>query len=238
MFPIKDSVRSEKWPVVTIILIGLNGLAFLYELSLGPHLQEFIKARALIPFRFTALIREGYFGVAFLQVLTSMFLHGGWFHLIGNMWFLWIFGDNVEDRMGHFRFIIFYLLCGIISSLVQIATAPQSMIPNVGASGAIAGALAAYMIFFPRSRVYTVIFLFFFIEIIQLPAFIFLGIWFLMQLVSGVGSLGAATVNQTGGIAWFAHIGGFAAGFILGPIMGYRSRKKRRRIYQDEYFPW
>jgi membrane associated rhomboid family serine protease len=144
-----------------------------------------------------------------MNIFTSMFIHGGFAHIIGNMWFLWIFGDNVESALGHVRYIIFYFVCGIAAALLQVMIDPSSSIPMVGASGAIAGVLGAYMIRYPRARVHVFVFIFIFITTIQIPAFYVLGFWFLMQLTSGLGTLGP---DATGGVAWFAHIGGFIAG--------------------------
>ena len=146
-----------------------------------------------------------------MTILTSMFMHGSWMHLIGNMWFLWVFGNNIEDSMGHMRFIIFYLLCGVLASLTHIVTDPGSAVPTVGASGAISGVMGAYMVLYPKVRVHTLIFLVFYIRVFLLPAWVLLAQWFVIQLVSGAGTLGA----EGGGVAFWAHIGGFVAGLAL-----------------------
>ena len=204
MIPLRDVIPSRTTPFVTITLIVLNVLIFLYQWILPPYVQkQFVMAFALIPADFT-----------WLTVFTSMFLHGGWSHILGNMLYLWIFGDNVEDRVGHGRFIVFYLLCGVAAALAQTAIDPQSQIPMVGASGAIAGVLGAYLIMFPHSRVLTLIPLFIIWEVVEIPAVIVLGLWFVIQLFSGVGSL--ATMDRSGGgVAFWAHIAGFVTGMAL-----------------------
>jgi membrane associated rhomboid family serine protease len=201
MFPLRDVIPSRTTPVVTVIIIALNVLAFLFEQSLGPRgLDEFIRAYGFVPAQF-----------AWVTILSSMFLHGSWFHLGGNMWSLWIFGDNVEDRLGHARYLGFYLLCGVLATLAHAWSNPASLVPTVGASGAIAGIMGAYFVLYPHSRVLTLIFIVFYVNIVEIPAVVFLGFWFLMQLVSGVGSL-AASSTEAGGIAFWAHVAGFAVG--------------------------
>jgi membrane associated rhomboid family serine protease len=205
MFPIGDDNTQERtFPVVTYVLIALNVLFFLVELSGG---DQFIKQWAFIPARFSAAPAS-----AAITILTSMFMHGGWMHLFGNMLFLWIFGDNVEDRFGHVQFLFFYLLVGLAATLAQFALAPHSTLPNVGASGAIAGVLGAYILMFPQSRVNVLLGR----QIVAMPAIIVLGMWIALQLFSGMGSI--AHTNETadaGGVAYMAHIGGFFAGFLL-----------------------
>ncbi len=201
MFPIGDDDSQRRTvPVVTFALIGLNVLFFLVELSGG---DQFIEQWAFIPARFS---RDHAAGVA--TIFTSMFMHGSWFHLFGNMLFLWIFGDNVEDRFGHLKFLIFYLLAGIAATFAQYAVNPESSVPNVGASGAIAGVLGAYILMFPQSRVNVLLGR----QIVAMPAFVVLGMWIALQLISGVGTIGNADV---GGVAYMAHIGGFAAGIAM-----------------------
>lgn len=205
MFPIGDDNTQERtFPVVTYVLIALNVLFFLVELSGG---DQFVKQWAFIPARFSAAPVS-----AAVTILTSMFMHGGWMHLFGNMLFLWIFGDNVEDRFGHGQFLFFYLLVGLAATLAQFALAPHSTLPNVGASGAIAGVLGAYILMFPQSRVNVLLGR----QIVAMPAIIVLGMWIALQLFSGMGSI--AHTNETtdsGGVAYMAHIGGFFAGFLL-----------------------
>ena len=217
MFPIRDTQPSYSRPVVTILIIVLNVLAFLYEFSLDDYSRNyFIANYGLIPDRFHIW-----------AVFTSMFLHGGWMHIIGNMWFLWIFGDNVEDVMGHGKYLIFYLLCGVAAGMTQVMFNPYSRLPMVGASGAIAGVMGAYLIKFPQSRIVTVVFIFIFLTRIEVPAVLMLLYWFFIQLFSGFGSIGYSQANQ-GGTAFFAHIGGFIAGMILVKLLGTREKYLRR----------
>jgi len=229
MIPLKDTIPSEKYPIVTLLLIMANISVFFYEISLGRYLPEFVKFAGVVPARFFAprlTVRQAPLG-RYFPIFTSLFLHGGWVHLLGNMLYLWIFADNVEDRLGHFRFPLFYLLCGFGASLAHIFANPTSSEPSIGASGAIAGVLGAYFVLYPNSRVITLVPVFFFLQIIELPAFIFLGVWFLMQFFNGVLTLGLPTA-QAGGIAWWAHIGGFASGIFLILLL---KGKKRRKIY-------
>jgi membrane associated rhomboid family serine protease len=193
-------------------LIALNCAVFLYQLSLGEQLTDFVYAYGLIPFRFLQMAPRD--PGELLTPLSAMFLHGGWAHLIGNMLYLHIFGDNIEDRLGHGRYLLFYLACGVLSFLAQVAVQPHSMVPNLGASGAIAGLLGAYFLLFPRARVLTLLPLLFFFPLVEIPAFFFLGIWFLIQFLSGASTIGR-TSALTGGVAWWAHIGGFLVGMLL-----------------------
>jgi membrane associated rhomboid family serine protease len=214
MFPISDVIPSRTVPVVTVGLILLNAAVFLYQQTLPEVLlQQFVATYALIP---------AWFSVPAL--FTSQFLHGGWLHVISNMLYLWIFGDNVEDRLGHGRFLVFYLGAGAVAAILQMLFDPFSNIPMVGASGAIAGVMGAYFVLYPYSRVLTVVFLVIFFDIIEIPAIFFLGVWFLLQLLSGVGSL-AFSNAAGGGIAFWAHIGGFIAGALIGLVL--RSRDNR-----------
>jgi len=202
MIPLRDIIPSRTVPVVTIGLIVANAFAFLFEISLPDRaLRGFLYAYGLVPAEFS-----------WTTVFTSMFLHSGWLHVIGNMWFLWIFGDNVEDRMGHGRYLVFYLLCGVAAALGQVVVDPESAKPMVGASGAIAGVMGAYIVLFPHSRILTLIPLFIFVQIVEVPALVFLGLWFAFQLFMGVGSVAAH--SQVGGVAVWAHVAGFAAGLI------------------------
>ena len=216
MFPISDVIPSRTPPVVTIGLIALNALAFLYELRLDDYqLQVVVQYYGVVPAAFS-----------WADVLTSMFLHGGWLHFLGNMLYLWIFGDNVEDRLGHGPYLLFYLGCGALAAVAQVFVHPTSLVPMVGASGAIAGVMGAYFVLYPHSRVLAVVFIVFFLDIIEIPAIFFLGVWFLMQLFSGVGSVVDAA---EGGVAFIAHIGGFVAGVITGFIV--RARDASREEY-------
>ena len=198
--------------MVTVGLIAINLLVFLHERALGPHLDLFVQAYGLVPARFVEWDGDPLAPARFLPLFTSMFWHGGWLHLLGNMLYLWIFGDNVEDKLGHARYLLFYLLGGLCAALLEIAVAPESLLPTIGASGAIAAVLGAYLISFPRSRVLTFIPIFFIPWFVEIPAVLYLAVWFALQLLSGVVSLGAP---QAPGTAFWAHVGGFAAGLLL-----------------------
>ena len=215
MLPIRDVIPSQTVPVATIGLIALNGLVFLHEFSLVAHspaaLDSFIEIYGFIPAAFTIP-----------TIFSSMFLHGSWMHLFGNMLSLWIFGDNVEDRLGHGRYVFFYLLCGVIATLAHFFSDPTSQIPTVGASGAIAGVMGAYFVLYPHSRVLMWVPIFFLFEV---PAVFFLGFWFLTQLLSGVSS-GLASSGQVGGVAFWAHVAGFAAGAVLVKVFARRERSQ------------
>jgi membrane associated rhomboid family serine protease len=205
MFPIgDDNSQRRSLPVVTLVLIALNILVFLVELNGG---QAFIQQWAFVPRRFA----DNPAGQA-QTVLTAMFMHGGWLHLFGNMLYLWIFGDNVEDELGHLQFLVFYLLCGIAATFAQFYFSTRSNVPNVGASGAIAGVLGAYILMFPSAKVNVLVAR----QVVALPAFVVLGMWIVLQLFSGVGSIAHTTETaDTGGIAYMAHAGGFVAGLAL-----------------------
>ena len=226
MFPLRDSIPSSRPPVVTVLLIAACAVAFVFELSLGSYLERFLRAYAFVPVR---LFQPAVFDVNLLfnirSGLLSMFLHGGWLHLIGNMWFLWIFGDNVEDVLGHVRYLLFYLGCGGAAALAQAVIAPDSQVPMVGASGAIAGVLGAYLVWFPWARVRTLLFLGIFFTVTELPALVFLVLWFVVQFFSGTLALAAAGA-AVGGVAFFAHIGGFLAGAILAFLL-----RRSRRVH-------
>lgn len=202
----------------------MNTAVFLYQASLGPAVTDFVYAYGVIPFRYLQIFPHD--PLEMLTPLTAMFLHGGWLHLLGNMLYLYIFGDNVEDMMGRGRYLLFYLLCGAVSFGSQILLQHNSMVPNVGASGAIAGVLGAYLLLFPRARVVTLLPLFLFFPVVEIPAFFFLGIWFLMQFFSGAATLGR-TDALSGGVAWWAHIGGFLAGMLLLRVFLPRNAAKR-----------
>ncbi len=234
MLPLTDHNPRRTFPFVTILIIVANVLMFLWELSLGPALQRDIMEIAFIPRRFWI---PGYTLANFETIFISMFLHGGFLHIAGNMLYLWIFGDNIEDRLGHFRYTIFYFLCGIIASLTHAFANPSSTMPAIGASGAIAGVLGAYILLFPRQRVTTVIPIFFFIIVREIPAVFLLGFWFVLQLFSGVGSIGVPSAQDRGGVAYFAHIGGFVAGMILIVVMG-GTRPRRPQPAAYDYDGW
>ena len=229
MIPLRDLNPTRTTPVVNYLIIALNVLVFLRELSFGPDLERELFNVAFIPARFWI---PGYLLPNLATIFISMFLHGGFLHIASNMLYLWIFGDNIEDQLGHGRYLFFYLACGFGATLSHAFFNPTSRVPAIGASGAIAGVLGAYLILFPRARVTTLIPIFIFITIRELPAIFILGFWFVLQLFSGVGSLSAAGQEQAGGVAYFAHIGGFVLGMILIAVM----RPRRRRpsaVYYD-----
>lgn len=218
MIPIRDANPSRTTPVVNYTIIGLNVVVFFFELGMGSSLDRMIYSLGVVPARITASVSSYSFDPGtYLTFISSMFLHGGWMHIIGNMVFLHVFGDNVEDRLGHGRYVVFYLLAGGTAAATQVVINPASGMPMVGASGAIAGVLGAYVLLYPRAKVLTLIPIFYFIQFIELPAIVFLGLWFLMQLMSGVLSLHIG--GDAGGVAWWAHIGGFTAGAILLPLL-------------------
>jgi len=217
MIPIRDTIPNQSRPFVTRTLILLNVLVFLYELTLPPEaLERFFYLFGIVPARFTDPAwanAAGYPVGGFWVLLTHQFLHGGWLHIISNMWVLWIFGKNVEDSMGHGRFGVFYLLCGVLAGLSQLLAQPHSRMPALGASGAIAGVLGAYFLLYPKAEVVVMVPLLFWPVFFQLPAVIYLGLWFVSQLFNGTLSLGAP--DQAGGIAFWVHVGGFVAGMLL-----------------------
>ena len=231
MFPIRDNIHSRSFPIVNWLLIIINGVVFFLEWSLSPdELTSFINAFALTP----ALVSLNN-PMSILPFFTHMFLHGSWVHIISNLWILFIFGDNVEDRMGSLKYLLFYLMGGIAAALVQFFLTSDPTLPMVGASGAIAVVMGAYLLFFPRARVHTFIPIFIFPWFIQVPAVIFLGLWFVTQLFSGVLTLAPETASVGGGVAWWAHIGGFAFGLIMAGLF---ANRKKSRTYADEYYPW
>lgn len=224
MIPLKDDIPSYSPPIVTVTLISINCLVFFLLLSLGEGYQLALVKWGTIPYEIThgvELTPQLSFSIP-LTLFSSMFLHGGFLHLAGNMLYLWIFGDNVEDQLGHFKFFIFYILCGLVASLLYILTTPNSQVPMVGASGAIAGVLGAYMIRFPKARILTLIFFGFFIRIVAIPALFVLGFWFILQLLYALPSIG----STSGGVAFFAHVGGFLAGIVLLKLFSALSRRE------------
>src|SRR5579864_5126687 len=217
MIPLRSSERHYTPSTVTLLLILLNVLVFVYELTLSRYgLNRFIASYGIVPDRFH-----------WSQLLTSMFIHGGFMHILGNMWFLWVFGKGIEDLLGHGRFLVFYLACGVAAGLIQMMVNYSSPIPTVGASGAIAGVMGGYLVKFPRARVVTLIFIFIFITTVDLPAFVLLLYWFAIQFFSGFGSIADSQSWQGGDVAYFAHIGGFLAGmgliFLIPTKQRYRS---------------
>jgi membrane associated rhomboid family serine protease len=241
MLPIRDTIRSNNFPIMNWILIGLNTLVFLFEVSLAPSgLNRLIQNFGIVPARFDfsnlgLLLNEPR---VLLTLLTHMFLHGGWFHFLSNIWVLHIFGDNVEDRMGAGRFLLFYLLSGLVAAFSQILFSPGSSVPAIGASGAIAGVLGAYFLMYPGARVTTLILIFIFPWFVELPAVIFLGFWFVSQLFYGIASLGLPAAASMGGVAWFAHIGGFVFGMLFYKLFISRSPFSYPHQYPDQYRPW
>lgn len=214
MIPIRDRNPSGTVPVVTASIILTNVLVFFIQLSLGDQLELFLFHFGIVPMKivYSSEIPDSTFINTYLPFLSYMFLHGGFVHLIGNMWYLWIFGNNIEDQLGHIRFVLFYFICGIGAAIVHVYSNSQSAIPCIGASGAIAGVLGAYMITFPRARILVILPLFVIWEFIELPAIVVLGFWFLIQFFSGTAAISSA---QGGGVAWWAHIGGFVLGMIF-----------------------
>ena len=215
MFPLKDDNPTKITPIITWVLIALNVLVFFYQVSLGPRggqlfvyqygaIPAVVTGQEQLPARVAAV-------PPLMSVFTSMFLHGGWMHLIGNMWFLWIFGNNIEEAMGGLRYLLFYLICGFVASLGHILANTVSTVPSIGASGAISGVLGAYLMLYPRARVLTLIFLGFFVRLLWIPAGFVLGLWFLIQLFNG----SMAGPQNAGGVAFWAHVGGFIAGVLL-----------------------
>jgi membrane associated rhomboid family serine protease len=224
VFPLKDDIPTLRVPIVTVALIAVNAAAFLWQISFG--LQQSVLVGGAIPYEILSFRDVGPPDLVAppLTILTSMFLHGGLAHIGGNMLFLWIFGNNVEDALGRVRFLLFYVAGGVVAALSQTflsAAAGDALVPMVGASGAIAGVLAGYMVLFPRARVLTLIFIVFFVRLVYLPASLFIGFWFAMQLLAAFAGLGGGS-----GVAFVAHVGGFVAGFVLvklmGPMRGYR----------------
>jgi len=211
MIPIRDTIPSKNYPVVNTTIIGINVILYLIEMAQGPNLDRFVYIYGLVPARYTVPQIASYFtfGQQALSLLSFMFLHGGFWHILGNMWFLYIFGDNVEDRLGPFRYLVFYLLCGLVSGLSQIFFNLHSNTPTIGASGAIAGVMGAYLILHPRSKILTLIPIIIIPWFIEIPAFFFLGFWFFLQFINAAGSHG-----NISGIAWWAHIGGFVFGMV------------------------
>lgn len=244
MFPLRDTIPSSRVPVVTIGLIIVNVLVFLFELGRSaPGLEAVFYSWGVVPCSFTGTCQfrirtpGGFLAVSaqpnYFTLVSSMFLHGGWMHIIGNMWSLWIFGDNVEDRMGRAGFVCFYLLSGLAAGVLHIAFNQTSRVPTVGASGAIAGVMGAYLLLFPHATVITLVPIFIFLQTIELPAVIFLGLWFLTNLWSGlVGSLAAHT--QAGGVAWWAHIGGFLVGVLWALPLRRGTARRARQYYDDD----
>jgi membrane associated rhomboid family serine protease len=235
MLPLRDDIPSRTYPAATVAIIAINALIFVYELLVGAQLEYLLLDWGIVPLRYTDPDIATKFTVAeqARPFLSSMFLHGGWLHLLGNMWTLWIFGDNVEDRLGRWRFVGLYLVTGFAAGLLHIITNPQSGLPTIGASGAVAGVMGAYFRFFPHARVETVIPPFFFGPVFVVPAIVFLGWWFLLQFFNGTMSL-ASSASDFGGVAWWAHVGGFLVGMGLA-LFARRERPRRMTVERDYY---
>jgi len=251
MLPLRDNIIARRMPIVTVALIALNLAVFLFCMVMPQREFElFLFRYGFIPAKiFRPVLVAKYYAYQFgwrvpveytlseglLPMFTCMFLHGGVIHVVGNMWFLWIFGDNVEDCLGHLGFLLFYLTCGAISSIVHALSSPLSPVVTIGASGAVAGVMGAYMLLYPRARVMTLIWILFFVDVVPIPAFLFLFYWFLIQFLSGTASLGGSHI-AAGGVAWWAHIGGFLAGcgFIL--ATGIRASQKLLRPYARRHY--
>jgi membrane associated rhomboid family serine protease len=212
MIPIRDTIQARHSPVVNHTIIGINVVVFLIQMAQGQEMDRFVYLYGLVPARYTVSQFAAYFstGQQLFSLLSFMFLHGGFWHILGNMWSLYIFGDNVEDRLGHTRYLIFYLLCGLVSGMAHLIVNWHSTIPTIGASGAIAGVMGAYFILFPSAKILTLIPIIIIPWLVEIPAFFFLGIWFVLQFINAAGTHGAIS-----GIAWWAHIGGFVSGIIF-----------------------
>jgi len=224
MFPIRDDIPSKKFPIVNTWLIVVNVLCFAYEYQLGPGLKNFIFQYGFIPLRFLQEQQTAPLDPSrFLPVFSSMFLHGGFLHIIGNMWVLYIFGDNVEDCMGHSRYFTFYILCGMAAVVMQTVADPGSRTPMIGASGAISGVLGAYLLTYPKARILTLLPLIVFFYLVEIPAYVFLILWFLIQFLQGTHQLMSGSLAK-GGVAFWAHVGGFVTGALL--IFFFRNRRR------------
>jgi membrane associated rhomboid family serine protease len=213
LIPLRDTIPSLRFPFVNYAIMALCAVAWLVELGAGAELEPLIRHYGLIPRRVLTLAeRAGPFQSAlYLPFVSSMFLHGGWMHFAGNMLYLWIFGDNVEDRLGHARYVLFYLLGGVLAGVAHVAASPDSVVPTIGASGAIAAVMGAYFVLYPRARIISLVVLIFWVQVVSIPAFFYLAFWFALQLLSGTLELGGASAAE-GGVAWWAHAGGFAFG--------------------------
>ncbi len=227
MFPLKDDIPSQRFPVVNLWLILVNVLAFFYQLSLGPALEPFILTHGFIPARFVTELRGEFQLGSLLPIFSSMFLHGSLLHIFSNMWMLWIFGDNVEDRMGHGRYLFFYLLCGIAAALSQFVVGPGARVPMIGASGAISGVIGAYLLLYPQARILTFVPIFILFYLVEIPAYFFIGFWFFLQFLQGTAQFAVGRLAE-GGIAFWAHIGGFLGGVFLVQFFKRRREGGRR----------
>lgn len=233
MIPLRDTIPSNSFPFVTLALIVVNTLIYFHEQSLGPAVERFVLHYGFVPARYLHVSHAEPWDLAgrFGPMFSSMFLHGGLLHLLGNMWTLWIFGDNVEDHLGKGRFLLYYIVCGLAAAYLHYLTGPTSGVPVIGASGAIAGIMGGYFVLFPRARMLTLIPIFIFVQIVTIPAVVFLLLWFLMQLVNG---LVASAAQAGGGVAWWAHVGGFIAGAAVMLFLQPRQSRRSRSRYDIE----
>lgn len=224
MIPLRDSARSRSFPFINVAIIIINFLVFFLELSLEQYeLNQFFYVFGVVPAEVLNTIFTGApMEPVFLSFISAMFVHGGWVHILGNMWYLWIFGDNVEDRLGHFGYLLFYLAVGVVAGIVHVMANPTSTVPVIGASGAVAGILGAYFFLFPRSRILSLVPIFVFLTLVEIPAVIFIGIWFLIQVFNTLGSLGGTAST----VAWWAHVGGFIAGAALVKLLDLGARRE------------
>ena len=237
MIPLKDTIQKIGFPLTTWALILVNGAIFIFQISLPKDVMEnFFYLFGLVPARYSHpkwAILHGLTFDDYLSFLTNMFLHGGWLHIIGNMWFLYLFGSSVEDRLGHIRFLIFYLLAGIAASATFFVLDIHSTVPEIGASGAIAGVMGAYILMFPGAKILTLIPVFFFPLFLELSAFFYIGFWFFLQLFSG--TLSFTSQGSSGGVAWWAHVGGFITGIVLLPFFRRRQHSSRKNYPDEKY---
>jgi membrane associated rhomboid family serine protease len=234
MIPLKDMTPRQSFPVMTLVLIAVNIFVFIHQITLPPHAADaFINTYGLVPSKISLALAGHHYTLeqALIPLFTCMFLHGGFLHIIGNMWFLWIFGANVEDRMGPIPYLLFYLICGIGSGISEVAFSWGSHVPSIGASGAISGVLGAYILLFPKSRILTLVPLLIIWFLWKVPAWFFIGLWFAIQFLSGVVSLGGAAAAM-GGVAWWAHVGGFLLGILLVKVF---ATTAKRPAYYSEY---
>ena len=237
MIPLKDENPTRTTPYVVYAIIVLNFIVFLYNGTLRPNGDNPLAGFELVPRALTMGAESGISTPipAWMTIFTAMFMHANWLHIVGNMLYLWIFGNNIEDVLGHFRFLAFYLVAGVVATMAQVLTDPASTISMVGASGAIAGVLGAYLVLFPKARVLTLIFVVFFIQVVALPAYVVLGVWILLDLLNSLQAAGAAQ-GSVGGVAYLAHVGGFAAGIVMILLCGGRRLLRRNWYTHSEYW--
>jgi len=221
MIPLKNMMARRSVPVMTILIIAVNVLVYFHQATISNAANEaFIRTFGLVPLKMQLALNGHRYSIAeaFTPLFTCMFLHGGFFHILGNMWFLWIFGGAVEERLGAFPYLLFYLVCGIGSGIAQAVFSWGSNVPSIGASGAISGVLGAYVVYFPASRIFTLVPLFLFFFTVQIPALVFIGLWFAVQFLSGVSAMNSPHAASLGGVAWWAHVGGFIFGLVLAKL--------------------